>query len=81
MTVSATNAPTISTNLPYHEVDAAENAASTVEIAADGSSILPVYYKLKRYTFVFNLNGPTYRNTGRIRINNVTYNLSNYTIP
>nr|WP_024416601.1 InlB B-repeat-containing protein [Streptococcus suis] len=79
--VSATNAPTISTNLPYHEVDAAENAASTVEIAADGSSILPVYYKLKRYTFVFNLNGPTYRNTGRIRINNVTYNLSNYTIP
>ncbi|HEM3203403.1 TPA: InlB B-repeat-containing protein [Streptococcus suis 8830] len=81
VTVSATNAPTISTNLPYHEVDAAENAASTVEIAADGSSILPVYYKLKRYTFVFNLNGPTYRNTGRIRINNVTYNLSNYTIP
>lgn len=81
VTVSATNAPTISTNLPYHEVDAAENAASTVEIAADGSSILPIYYKLKRYTFVFNLNGPTYRNTGRIRINNVTYNLSNYTIP
>ncbi|CYV17217.1 InlB B-repeat-containing protein [Streptococcus suis] len=81
MTVSATNAPTIPTNLPYHEVDAIENATSTVEIAADGSSILPVYYKLKRYTFVFNLNGPAYWNTGRIRINNVTYNLSNYTIP
>lgn len=80
-TVSATNAPTIPTNLPYHEVDAIENATSTVEIAADGSSILPVYYKLKRYTFVFNLNGPAYWNTGRIRINNVTYNLSNYTIP
>ncbi|HFI0587324.1 TPA: InlB B-repeat-containing protein [Streptococcus suis] len=80
-TVSATNAPTIPTNLPYHEVDATENATSTVEIAADGSSILPVYYKLKRYTFVFNLNGPAYWNTGRIRINNVTYNLSNYTIP
>lgn len=81
MTVSATNAPTIPTNLPYHEVDATENATSTVEIAADGSSILPVYYKLKRYTFVFNLNGPAYWDTGRIRINNVTYNLSNYTIP
>ncbi|HEM5137835.1 TPA: InlB B-repeat-containing protein [Streptococcus suis] len=81
MTVSATNAPTIPTNLPYHEVDATENATSTVEIAADGSSILQVYYKLKRYTFVFNLNGPAYWNTGRIRINNVTYNLSNYTIP
>ncbi|HEM4049873.1 LPXTG cell wall anchor domain-containing protein [Streptococcus suis] len=80
-TVSATNAPTIPTNLPYHEVDATENATSTVEIAADGSSILPVYYKLKRYTFVFNLNGPAYWDTGRIRINNVTYNLSNYTIP
>lgn len=80
-TVSATTAPTIPTNLPYHEVDATENATSTVEIAADGSSILPVYYKLKRYTFVFNLNGPAYWDTGRIRINNVTYNLSNYTIP
>ncbi|HEL1711856.1 TPA: InlB B-repeat-containing protein [Streptococcus suis] len=80
-TVSATNAPTIPTNLPYHEVDATENATSTVEIAADGSSILPVYYKLKRYTFVFNLNGPAYWDTVRIRINNVTYNLSNYTIP
>lgn len=80
-TISATNASTIPTNLPYHEVDVTENATSTVEIAADGSSILPVYYKLKRYTFVFNLNGPAYWNTGRIRINNVTYNLSNYTIP
>lgn len=79
-TVSAKNAPAISTNLPYHEVDSGKNATSSVEIAADGSSILPVYYKLKRYTFVFNLNGP-YWDTGRIRINNVTYNRSNYTIP
>lgn len=54
--VQASDAPAISTNLAYHEKDNAQNAGSSVTIAPDGSSVLKVYYKLKRYTFIFNLN-------------------------
>lgn len=39
-----------------HTLDIDENAKSEVTIAADGSSVLKVYYKLKRYTFVFQAN-------------------------
>ncbi|QTE69336.1 InlB B-repeat-containing protein [Clostridiales bacterium] len=38
--------------------DDTQNASSSVEIAADGSSVLYVYYKLREYTFIF--NGGTY---------------------
>ena len=83
-TVSATNAPAIATAAKYWEKDTAANASSSVEIAPDGSSVLKVYYQLKRYTFVFNLNGPYYDysgyTSGRIFINGRTYWNSNYTI-
>lgn len=79
-TISANEAPNLTSNIKYWEKDTAENTNSTVTIASDGSSVLKVYYKLKKYTFVFDLNGPTSRNTGRIYINNVSYNLNNYTI-
>lgn len=39
-----------------YTLDIDENAKSEVTIAADGSSVLKVYYKLKRYTFVFRAN-------------------------
>ncbi|WP_294917174.1 InlB B-repeat-containing protein, partial [uncultured Streptococcus sp.] len=39
-----------------YTLDIDENAKSEVTIAADGSSVLKVYYKLKRYTFVFHAN-------------------------
>ncbi len=51
-TVQASSAPTI-TRAGW-EVDTAKNATSSVEIAADGSSVLNVYYKLVEYTFQFN---------------------------
>lgn len=54
--VQAGNAPAISTTLSYHEKDNTQNAGSSITIAPDGSSVLKVYYKLKRYTFIFNLN-------------------------
>ena len=60
------------------------NTNSNVTIAADGTSVLKVYYSLVRYTFVFNLNGPYYYtngfSTGRISKNGSDYYNSNYTI-
>ncbi|MBQ3460975.1 MAG: InlB B-repeat-containing protein, partial [Solobacterium sp.] len=49
------------------EKDNTKNAASSVVIAADGSSVLYVYYKLREYTFQFNAG--TYR-----------YNYNNYNV-
>lgn len=54
-TVYASSANGIDFGQAYEE-NAALNADSTVEILADGSSVLKVYYKLKLFTFVFNLN-------------------------
>ncbi len=54
-TVRATSADSIATSLPYHEVDVAANNQSSVVIQPDGSSVLNVYYKLKRYTLRFDL--------------------------
>ena len=51
-TVQASSAPAITRT--GWEADTAKNAASSVEIAADGSSVLYVYYKLTEYTFNFN---------------------------
>lgn len=67
-TVSASNAPNITTSTTGYERDTAQNATSETTIAADGSSILKVYYKLIRYTFVFDANGPV-RNSNRINVN------------
>ena len=75
-TVSAADAPAISTDTTGYEKDTAQNTASKAEIAADGSTILKVYYKLKRYTFIFDINNPY----GRIAKNGGTYTGSNYRI-
>lgn len=71
-TVSANQAEGISL-IPAHayELDTNQNATSSVTVAGDGSSILKVYYKLVRFTFIFNagtsgeiaMNGQTYRNS------------------
>ena len=83
-TVSASNAPNITTSTTGYERDTAQNATSETTIAADGSSILKVYYKLIRYTFVFDANGPTYDSifttNGKITINGHEYVNKTYTI-
>ena len=85
-TVSASNAPNITTSTTGYERDTAQNATSETTIAADGSSILKVYYKLIRYTFVFNANGPVYDSifhptiNGKITINGYEYVDKTYTI-
>ena len=71
------------------------NANSNVTIAADGTSVLKVYYSLIRYTLVFNLDNSStatgytdYRGsnitrsmtTGRISIKGVIYSGSTYSI-
>ncbi|MBR3296032.1 MAG: InlB B-repeat-containing protein, partial [Clostridia bacterium] len=53
-TVQASSAPSITRT--GWEVDTAKNASSSVAIAADGSSVLFVYYKLREYTLTFDRN-------------------------
>ena len=83
-TVSASNAPNITTSTTGYERDTAQNATSEATIAADGSSILKVYYKLIRYTFVFDANGPVRDSNrtinGKITINGYEYVKKTYTI-
>lgn len=85
-TVQADEAPALTTVPTGYERESAYgmNANSNVTIAADGTSVLKVYYSLIRYTFVFNLNGPYYYtngfSTGRISKNGSDYYNSNYTI-
>ena len=57
-------------------VDNVKNRDSTIIIEADGTSVLQVYYKLERYTFVFDLAN---RNA-QIRMNGRTYTNSQYSI-
>ena len=54
-TVQASTADSIASSLPYHQTDTEKNANSSVVIKPDGSSVLNVYYKLKRYTLRFDL--------------------------
>ena len=54
-TVQASSADSIASTLPYHQTDTVANANSSVVIKPDGSSVLNVYYKLKRYTLRFDL--------------------------
>ena len=76
-TVYASSAPALTGNkYRGYEADTAFNATSSATIAADGSSVLVVHYKLIRYTLVFNIN----RNDGRITMNGETYTGSNYRV-
>lgn len=80
-TVQATNStigtpPAQTTIKEGYEKANDKNTSSSIEIAADGTSVLKVYYKLIRYTFVFDLNNPN----GRITINGQTYSGTQYSI-
>lgn len=76
-TVYASSAPNLTGNAYRgYERDTAFDRTSNVMIAADGSSVLVVHYKLIRYTLVFNIN----RNSCRITMGGQTYSGSNYRI-
>lgn len=77
-TVQASNAPAMTTVPTGYEFlrNSGLNSGSSIEIDADGQSVLKVYYSLIRYTFVFNL----VRSEGRITIGGQTYRNSDYQI-
>lgn len=80
-TVQATNStivkpPTQTTIKEGYEKANDKNTSSSIEIAADGTSVLKVYYRLIRYTFVFDLNN----SNGRITMNGQTYSDNQYSI-
>ncbi len=77
-TVQATGAPNITIN--GYEKDAEQNAASSITIAPDGSSVLKVYYKLIRYTLVFNHRSGTNYNNATLTIGGTTYTNTNYQV-
>lgn len=76
-TVQASAADSIASSLPYHQTDTEKNANSSVVIKPDGSSVLNVYYKLKRYTLRFDLGttnaGSTIDSRLRLVMNGQTY--------
>lgn len=74
-TVYANSAKTIDLGQAY-EINVGMNADSKAEIMADGSTVLKVYYKLKLFTFIFNIN----QTNGYISMEGVTYSGSNYRI-
>lgn len=89
-TVQANQAPALTTVPTGYERESAYgmNANSNVTIAADGTSVLKVYYSLIRYTFVFNLNGtlfnvnsyPVGSTSGSMTVNGTSYTSSQYRI-
>lgn len=89
-TVQAGEAPALTTVPTGYERESAYgmNANSNVTIAADGTSVLKVYYSLIRYTFVFNLNGtllnvnsyPVGPTSGSMTVNGTSYTSSQYRI-
>ncbi|CCF03230.1 Ribonucleases G and E [Streptococcus macedonicus ACA-DC 198] len=89
-TVQADEAPALTTVPTGYERESAYgmNANSNVTIAADGTSVLKVYYSLIRYTFVFNLNGtlfnvnsyPVGSTSGSMTVNGTLYTSSQYRI-
>ncbi|WP_423216086.1 InlB B-repeat-containing protein [Streptococcus equinus] len=86
-TITASSAPNLA-SVPkgYQRENAAggPNSTSSVVIAADGSSVLNVYYSLIRYTFVFNLNHRdgwfTNYTRGRINMGGHVYKDSEYVL-
>lgn len=89
-TVQADKAPALTTVPTGYQRESAYgmNANSNVTIAADGTSVLKVYYSLIRYTFVFNLNGTllnvnSYQvgsTSGSMTVNGTSYTSSQYRI-
>lgn len=86
-TVQAGEAPALKTVPTGYKRESAYgmNANSNVTIAADGTSVLKVYYSLVRYTFVFNLNGTllddnSYQVSGSMTVNGTSYTSSQYRI-
>lgn len=89
-TVQAGEAPALKTVPTGYKRESAYgmNANSNVTIAADGTSVLKVYYSLVRYTFVFNLNGtlfnvnsyPVGSTSGSMTVNGTLYTSSQYRI-
>lgn len=90
-TVQAGEAPALKTVPKGYKRESAYgmNANSNVTIAADGTSVLKVYYSLVRYTFVFNLNGTLLdvnsnqvggSTSGSMTVNGTSYTSSQYRI-
>ncbi|MCO4592318.1 peptidoglycan linked protein (LPXTG motif) [Streptococcus infantarius subsp. infantarius] len=90
-TVQADQAPALTTVPTGYKRESAYgmNANSNVTIAADGTSVLKVYYSLVRYTFVFNLNGTLLdvnsnqvggSTSGSMTVNGTSYTSSQYRI-
>ncbi|MCO4510428.1 peptidoglycan linked protein (LPXTG motif) [Streptococcus infantarius subsp. infantarius] len=89
-TVQAGEAPALKTVPTGYKRESAYgmNANSNVTIAADGTSVLKVYYSLVRYTFVFNLNGTLLNvnsysvgsTSGSMTVNGTSYTGSQYKI-
>src|SRR5699024_3935273 len=79
--IKASDAKGLDTVPVGYTLDIDENAKSEVTIAADGSSVLKVYYKLKRYTFVFNANSRSARITdAKITVDGKVYDGNEYRI-
>ena len=70
-TVLATSAPAITRK--GWEADTTKNRESSVVIAADGSSVLYVYYSLRPYSFTFTINGNSTNGRYRMTIKGTTY--------
>ena len=83
--IQASIAPEMS-NVPGYERETryGSNANSSIEIDANGQSVLKVYYSLKRYTLIFdtNLNTSTWQYTyyGQIEKGGSTYTANQYRI-
>lgn len=81
--IKASDAKGLDTVPVGYTLDIDENAKSEVTIATDGSSVLKVYYKLKRYTFVFNANYSSAFITitdAKITVDGKVYNGNDYRI-
>ena len=74
-TVQASTADSIASNLPFTTKQMTEKATHQLSLKLDGSSVLNVYYKLKRYTLRFDLGSTGSSANSRLRLvmNGQTY--------
>lgn len=85
-TINGSGRPALTKSLPfYYEFDTERNeaASNTKVVAADGSTIVNVYYRLKSYDLRFNVATLPSQNARRypyIFMNNQEYTNSNYVI-
>ncbi len=81
-TINASSAPNLASVPKGYQRENASggpNSTSSIVVAADGSSVLNVYYSLIRYTFVFDLNLSSWGySLGRIDIGGQTYQGTEY---